>query len=776
MNVHRFAVLIGMLGVLVGACGTSRGKEGGPCRSDGTCDEGLICAHDVCVEIFECNDHSDCPDGYYCDPVYSNCIKGCRGDYECADDEVCIFGTCYDRNTDDDMDGYTIMDDCDDTDPEIHPGAEEHCNGEDDDCDGAVDDNLSAPDADNQYGVCIGSLKVCDGENGWTEPDYTEIPGYEETEFTCDGEDNDCDGQIDNDLPAPHAAKQAGVCNGAKQECSGGRWMEPDYTEIAGYESSEESCDGLDNDCDGDTDENLTGPPAANQLGVCFGSRQTCAGAAGFVEPDYSSIPGYEAVEASCDGKDNDCDDLVDEDLTPPDSSKQDGVCAGSKATCGGSAGWRDPDFTQIPDYMPSEYSNCDGLDNDCDGEIDDGYDQDGDGFYDKTNPDCVATHGPRGRIDCDDSIAYYNETCIVHVDQTAVGGLGDGSSWADAFLNLQDALAFAKADYEVWVAEGVYTPDIGFGHTPGDRSDSFPLKSGIPVYGGFTGVETDLEQRNWIQNQTVLSGDLNGDDGPGFANTAENSYHVVMGASGGILDGFTVSGGNADGTESTGGGMFNSQDSPVIENCAFSDNQAADNGGAIYNYWSSAPVIINTAFVGNSAGGNGGGIYNYWGSSPSLFGCLFNGNAAVGSGGGMYTEWSGEPMVINSTFAHNSAGGTGGGMQLVRSSTTAVTNCVLYGNTPDQLGGSTYTATYTCIQGGFIGSGIIDLPADPFIDSDGADDVPGNHDDDLHLQNGSACIDSGSNAAVPADVTTDLDGNPRVVNSTVDRGAYEQQ
>jgi hypothetical protein len=90
-----------------------------------------------------------------------------------------------------------------------------------------------------------------------------------------------------------------------------------------------------------------------------------------------------------------------------------------------------------------------------------------------------------------------------------AAGGANDGTSWADAFVSLQDALAEARSGDEIWVAAGVYRPDQGVGIISGDRGASFELKNEVAVYGGFAGGEERREERDWEVNATVLSGDL---------------------------------------------------------------------------------------------------------------------------------------------------------------------------------------------------------------------------------------------------------------------------
>src|SRR6266508_867898 len=129
----------------------------------------------------------------------------------------------------------------------------------------------------------------------------------------------------------------------------------------------------------------------------------------------------------------------------------------------------------------------------------------------------------------------------IVYVDAGA-SGVGDGSSWADAYPSLADALAGAASGTEIWVAKGTYKPTSGT-----DRTATFLLKDGVAIYGGFAGGETQRDQRDWQANITLLSGDLNGDDSGDVSlpnlTREDNSYHVVTGATGATLDGVTITG-----------------------------------------------------------------------------------------------------------------------------------------------------------------------------------------------------------------------------------------
>ncbi|MDY0058837.1 MAG: MopE-related protein [Myxococcota bacterium] len=237
-------------------------------------------------------------------------------------------------------------------------------------------------DCDWTLGVCTSALPRCEPGRGWVCEPLPPAP-FERVETLCDGLDNDCDGRIDADLAPPLGARaEAGVCQGAHQTCAGrDGWQEPDYSLIAGYEETERSCDGLDNDCDGQTDEGLDTPNGVCPMaGVCSRGRPFCAGADGW----QCELPAsYEQVERTCDGEDNDCDGGIDEAAsvqpTPADACLSRGVCAGTEPVC------RSGDWTCSygASYEVTE-SRCDGQDNDCDGQVDEGLstDADGDGHY----------------------------------------------------------------------------------------------------------------------------------------------------------------------------------------------------------------------------------------------------------------------------------------------------------------------------------------------------------------------------------------------------------
>jgi hypothetical protein len=193
---------------------------------------------------------------------------------------------------------------------------------------------------------------------------------------------------------------------------------------------------------------------------------------------------------------------------------------------------------------------------------------------------------------------AYEYQFSVIYVNDDATGA-NNGTSWTDAYTSLQSALSAASIDNQIWVASGTYKPT-----TTTDRTISFNLKNGVAVYGGFAGTEAFRSQRNVPVNVTTLSGDLNGND-VDFTNNNENSYHVVVGSgtdNTALLDGFTVTAGNADGSypNNTGGGIYNSLGNPTLTNMIFNGNFATQIGGGMLNVGN--PILTNITFSNNRA------------------------------------------------------------------------------------------------------------------------------------------------------------------------------
>jgi hypothetical protein len=165
-------------------------------------------------------------------------------------------------------------------------------------------------------------------------------------------------------------------------------------------------------------------------------------------------------------------------------------------------------------------------------------------------------------------------------------GAMGDCSSWERACMLLV-ALANSLPGDQIWVAAGGYIPTL----SPTDRTATFQLKNGVAVYGGFPASGNPVfDNRNPAVNVTILSGDIDindvNTDGNLIAETSadivgNNSYHVVTGATGATLDGFTVTAGYASAAfpNERGGGMYNGNSSPTVANVTFRGNFASTSG-----------------------------------------------------------------------------------------------------------------------------------------------------------------------------------------------------
>ncbi|UCG33897.1 MAG: ASPIC/UnbV domain-containing protein, partial [Phycisphaerales bacterium] len=261
----------------------------------------------------------------------------------------------------------------------------------------------------------------------------------------------------------------------------------------------------------------------------------------------------------------------------------------------------------------------------------------------------------------------------------------GVGLTWATAFNDLQDALD-AAAEYsspvtEIWVAAGTYTPDRG----TGNRNARFQLLDGVTIYGGFAGDEDpetfDLDERDFEVNETILSGDLAGNDEPDFTNIQENSRHVVDASGTGattILDGFTITAGYADGAgnpiyDDSGAGMFNRLGDPTIRNCTFAANFAQGYGGGMMNHDRCDSTLINCSFIGNVA--QEGGAMRNWMSTITMVDCAFQSNTAQ-DGGAIYNLRTNDVTLTRCSFIQNSAGGQGGALHNDYDNTLEMTHC----------------------------------------------------------------------------------------------------
>ena len=283
---------------------------------------------------------------------------------------------------DDDEDGYTLMDgDCDDSNPLINPGADEVCNGIDDDCDDIIDETFTPEtceytcESDGFVWTANGApLDCCGNDLGEAEP-------YETTESSCmDGHDNDCDGLVDSADPDCENQTED---NCTDMDEDGYDAISPDCPEGSDCDDmnasinpgAQELCNGVDEDCDGEVDEGFTNETCQH---TCVTNEFVWTGNEGSLNccgNDDGEGQPYEAAESSCeDGNDNDCDGMVDYD-DPDCINQSDYNCTDHDEDgyyqmtdqCPVGTDCEDAD----PSVNPGALEVCNGLDDDCDGEID---------------------------------------------------------------------------------------------------------------------------------------------------------------------------------------------------------------------------------------------------------------------------------------------------------------------------------------------------------------------------------------------------------------------
>jgi len=409
-------------------------------------------------------------------------------------------------------------------------------------------------------------------------------------------------------------------------------------------------------------------------------------------------------------------------------------------------------------------------------------------------------------------------QAAVRYVNVGLTTGADDGSSWENAYRTVDGvsrALTAAVSGDQVWVAAGTYEPTSGTA-----RTVFITMKSGVAVYGGFTGTETDLAQRDLVGNPTILTGDLSRNDNGTTTNLADNSYHVVLAtgvAATAVLDGFTVTGGYANGATASnydkgGGIIILSNGQPTIRNCRFIGNRCTFGGGAGY-VLSAGGSFTDCDFIDN-LGGSYGGAFDTNAGAVTWTGCLFRNNQAAragaietfgvasrsitncvfiqnratstNSGGAIWSGNSASVTVRNCTFVANTSATTTGAGYLNTGGTSSLANCVFWNNTGSSgstvnnqvtTSAGTTTVSYSLVQGGATGTG--NISTTPLFEDLAAFD--------LRLQPASPGVDAGSSSLIPAGITVDHDGLPRRVDiestpdtgvgaPVVDMGAFETQ
>ncbi len=398
----------------------------------------------------------------------------------------------------------------------------------------------------------------------------------------------------------------------------------------------------------------------------------------------------------------------------------------------------------------------------------------------------------------------------VCYVDSRATGA-NNGTSWADAYTDLQAVLRYKPTSVptEYWIAAGTYRFVA---------AEAWVDKN-VALYGGFAGGETLREQALPEVNVTVVTGDLLGDDQLGGVNQSDNVGPLLR-VTGGSIDGLTFTGGVAGPAPfgaSAGGALAGDVclacvdlDVAVgqgpraeVRRCTFINNRA-QSGGAVSAYVNCSDCVFvdNQAVAGGAASGGGeyirctfannratrgGGLFA--GAGTLLRECVLVGNTAE-QGGALY----GAGQLVNCTIVANTAQTAGGVMVIGSWTENRLANCILWGNvapTGPQLWREQIDVAVKVIasdvQGGRPAiltdaewlAGNID--ADPlFVDAAGADGAPGTLDDDLHLQPGSPCIDAGVPKPPMGLSPVDFEGQRRSVDADgdglamPDMGVYE--
>ncbi len=553
-------------------------------------------------------------------------------------------------DVDNDGDGWTIAEgDCDDAQATTYPGATELCDQEDNDCDEEVDEGL---------------------ELSWYLDQDADGYGAGDPYYACT-------------QPAGYSALD-GDC---------------DDSSAAVHPEANDGCDGLDNDCDTEVDEepDLIWYPDVDQDGYGGNAAHVyaCTAPDGYISTggdcDDEDAAVNPTVRDVCDGIDNDCDNNVDNEpeYTFFLDTDGDGIGAADEyydvyPACSQPEGYvavfGDCDNVDAT-IFPGAVETCDGIDNDCDGDVDEGRpyypDNDGDGFG-SSDATLIACSTPSGHVeahgDCNDSASSVypgaTDTSGDSIDQDCGGADGAQPSVglnASTFSTIQAAIDAASSGSTVWIGPGNHHElELHFG------GKALALRS-------THGPEDTVIDARQLGRLLRFEG-----DGPQV-----------------VVAGFTLTGG----LEALGGAISMTAASPTLEHLMVWGNRASMSGGAIYLEQGSAPSIRKTSFYSNVSVDQiynpfvSGGALSGLDSSPTILQSAFYGNAAIGfeSYGGAMDLGGGASTITATRFARNFGFGYGyGGAALFYEGTATLTDCTFEENYSDNSGGAITALTMT--------------------------------------------------------------------------------
>ncbi len=286
----------------------------------------------------------------------------------------------------------------------------------------------------------------------------------------------------------------------------------------------------------------------------------------------------------------------------------------------------------------------------------------------------------------CAAHFACAQDVPVFRVDARSENLKPTGRTWAYAFSDLQDGIeaAFNAGGGEVWVKAGVYRPS-------GEQRDStFELRPGVRLYGGFAGTEEERTARNSKANRTVLSGDVGS-----IGSDSDNCYHIVTGATDTLLDGFTISRGNANGLnqKGSGGGLLLPEGTRkmIVADCTFERNQAGWQGAAIYGQRVEL-TVTNCTFFSNAAS-NGGGLALKGESTVSIMDTVFSSNFAKTRGGAINLENAPHCVLQRCQFLYNTSAAHAGAVSIDVDKDAAngleIMDCTFTDNKAETTGGA---------------------------------------------------------------------------------------